>query len=68
MSVLRGFPYKNFAGLAVDKAPTSKTDRRRVQDAFNQWHGESGWPLAHISKTLACSVGDEPLLFKGFRQ
>ena len=42
----------------VDRNPTSKSDKARVQDAFNRWRGESGWPLAHISKTLACSVGD----------
>ncbi|MDA0305309.1 MAG: DNA-3-methyladenine glycosylase I [Proteobacteria bacterium] len=44
------------AARVVEKNPTSKTDKARVQDAFNQWREESGWPLAHISKTLACSV------------
>ena len=29
-----------------------------VQAAFNQWRTESGRSLGHISKTLACSVGD----------
>ncbi len=43
---------------AVGKPPTSKTDLAAVQDAFNRWRAESGWPLAHISKTLACTVGD----------
>lgn len=42
----------------VDKNPTSKADKAHVRDAFNRWRNESGWPLAHISKTLACSVGD----------
>ncbi len=44
------------AARVVEKNPTSKTDKARVQDAFNQWREESGWPLAHISKTLACSM------------
>lgn len=43
---------------AAGKPPTSKTDLAAVQDAFNRWRAESGWPLAHISKTLACTVGD----------
>jgi len=40
----------------VDKAPTSQRDLARVQEAFNQWHTESGRPLGAISRTLACSV------------
>lgn len=42
----------------VDKKPTSKKDRAAAQAAFNAWRAESGRPLAHISRTLACSVGD----------
>lgn len=37
---------------------TSKKDLAAVQAAFNQWRSESGLPMAHISKTLACSVGE----------
>jgi 3-methyladenine DNA glycosylase Tag len=40
----------------VDKAATSQRDLAKVQAAFNQWHAESGRPLAAISRTLACSV------------
>jgi len=40
----------------VGKAPTSKGDLRKVQEAFNRWHEESGRPLAHISRILALSV------------
>lgn len=49
------------AGVGLNspaKPPASKADRAAVQDAFNRWRRESGWPLAHISKTLACTVGD----------
>ncbi|UTW55236.1 DNA-3-methyladenine glycosylase I [Kordiimonas sp. SCSIO 12610] len=41
----------------VDKKPTSKGAMRKVQDAFNIWHLESGRPYAHISRILALSVG-----------
>lgn len=41
----------------IDKAPTSKTAMRAVQAAFNHWAEESGRPFAHISRTLAYSVG-----------
>ena len=40
----------------VDKPPSSKRDFDAVQTAFNQWHDESGRPLTHISRVLACSV------------
>lgn len=40
----------------VDKPPSSQRDMVKVQDAFNQWAAESGRPLAHISRTLACTV------------
>jgi len=45
-------------GGVVDKKPTSKAARAATQQAFNAWRAESGRPLAHISRTLACSVGD----------
>jgi len=41
----------------IDKAPTSKTAMRAVQTAFNGWAAASGMPFAHISRTLALSVG-----------
>ncbi len=40
----------------VDKAPGSQRDLAAVQAAFNAWRSESGRPLNHISRTLACSV------------
>jgi len=36
--------------------PKSKSDRAKVQAAFNGWAGETGLPLAHLSVTLALSV------------
>jgi len=40
----------------VDKNPTSKKALAAVQEAFNQWHEESGRPYCQISRVLACSV------------
>ncbi|MGR8921198.1 MAG: DNA-3-methyladenine glycosylase I [Gammaproteobacteria bacterium] len=40
----------------VARKPTSKRDRRAVQDAFNAWADESGRDLTAISRVLAMSV------------
>jgi 3-methyladenine DNA glycosylase Tag len=40
----------------VAKAASSKRDLQAVQEAFNHWREQSGRPLAHISKVLACTV------------
>jgi 3-methyladenine DNA glycosylase Tag len=36
--------------------PKTKADRAAVQALFNGWAQETGWPLAHLSMTLAASV------------
>ncbi|MFC3152892.1 DNA-3-methyladenine glycosylase I [Litoribrevibacter euphylliae] len=41
----------------IDKQPTAKRDLKIVQDKFNEWHDESGWPLSRISLLLAYTVG-----------
>ena len=41
----------------VEKTPTSKKALAAVQEAFNEWRGQSGRPLCQISRVLACSVG-----------
>lgn len=41
----------------IDKAPTSKSAMRAVQDAFNTWQDQSGQSLTTISRVLAQSVG-----------
>lgn len=43
----------------VGKPPASMRDMQAVQAAFNGWRRESGRPFAHISKILACTVGDD---------
>ena len=40
----------------VEKEPSSMRDMNSVQAAFNQWAEESGRPLNHISRVLACSI------------
>ncbi len=41
----------------VDKAPTSLRDLAIVQNAFNQWHEQSGGrPMSQISMMLAYTV------------
>ena len=40
----------------VDKVPASKRDQAAVQEAFNQWHAESGRPMCELSAMLAFTV------------
>lgn len=41
----------------ADSEFKGKKDRQLAQDAFNQWHDESGLPLCQISMTLAIYAG-----------
>ena len=43
------------AGI-IDKPPTSKTARRKVQQAYNQWQQETGLGLTEISRVLGLSI------------
>jgi 3-methyladenine DNA glycosylase Tag len=40
----------------VEKRPTGKADKARVQKAFNAWASETGLPLCQLSRMLAFSV------------
>ena len=42
----------------IDGKASSKGERRRVQDAFNTWHAESGESYTRMSRILAMSVPD----------
>ncbi|MEE2776383.1 MAG: hypothetical protein VYE73_06420 [Acidobacteriota bacterium] len=42
----------------VEKKPTGKRDLQAVQETFNGWAQQSGWPLAEISRIVAMSHGD----------
>lgn len=41
----------------IDKQPTAKRDLHTVQESFNTWNEESGWPMSRISLLLALTVG-----------
>lgn len=41
----------------VAKEPTSQRDLKSVQQAFNQWHQETGRPFCQISRIMAAAVG-----------
>lgn len=43
------------AGI-IDKSPTSKAGRQKVQQAYNQWQQETGLGLADISRILGLSI------------
>jgi 3-methyladenine DNA glycosylase Tag len=45
------------AGLDIAEQPTSKRDRRRIQDQFNAWARESRLPYVHLSRICALSIG-----------
>lgn len=45
------------AGVDIKGNPTSKGDLLKVQNAFNQWHSESGLAMTHISTICAHSTG-----------
>ena len=45
------------SGLDIKGAPSSQSDFRKIQTAFNEWHEQSGLPYTHISRILAYSTG-----------
>jgi len=40
----------------VTKMPTAQRDLKVVQQVFNQWRTQSGWPLAHISRVVSMTA------------
>ncbi|MFK8019467.1 MAG: DNA-3-methyladenine glycosylase I [Pseudomonadales bacterium] len=46
------------AGVDIADQPSSQKDMRAMQEAFNQWHKETGLPYSHLSRIAACSVGE----------
>lgn len=40
----------------IDKTPSSKKAMKQVQQAFNQWHEETGFSYAKLSQVLALSI------------
>ncbi|HEY9119324.1 MAG TPA: DNA-3-methyladenine glycosylase I, partial [Marinobacter sp.] len=42
----------------LDATPGSKKALVQAQQAFNDWHRETGLPYSHLSRILSYSVGD----------
>ena len=45
-------------GIDINDKPTSQRDQKKIQQAFNEWHQQSGLPMTHISRILSFTVGD----------
>lgn len=43
----------------IDKQPTGKGDKKKVQEVYNRWRQESGYNLTEISRILALSIDAE---------
>ncbi len=48
-------------GLDIAEQPSSKRDLKKAQDQFNAWHEETGLPYSHLSRIVACSIGENYL-------
>jgi 3-methyladenine DNA glycosylase Tag len=48
-------------GLDIAESPSSQRDMKKIQQQFNQWHNETKLPYSHMSRILACSVGENYL-------
>jgi len=49
------------AGLDIAENPTSQKDLKQIQQAFNEWHDETGLPYSHLSRIAACATGENYL-------
>lgn len=45
------------SGLKIAAAPSSKRDLKQVQEAFNEWHKQSGLDYTQLSRICAMSIG-----------
>lgn len=48
------------SGVAIRENPTSNKDLALVQQAFNQWHAETGLPYTKLSRIAGLSIGTNP--------
>lgn len=48
-------------GLDITENPSSQRDLKKIQQQFNDWHEETQLPYSHMSRILACSVGENYL-------
>ena len=45
------------SGVAIKDSPSSKKELALAQEAFNQWHAETGLPYTHLSRIAGMSIG-----------
>jgi len=45
------------SGLEIATIPTSKRDLKQVQDAFNEWHAQTGLSYTSLSRIAGMSIG-----------
>ncbi|MES2625721.1 MAG: DNA-3-methyladenine glycosylase I [Pseudomonadota bacterium] len=45
------------SGVAIKDNPSSKKDLAAAQEAFNQWHAETGLSYTHLSRIAGMSIG-----------
>ena len=45
------------SGLAIADSPSSKRDLSQIQQAFNQWHEETGLNYTQLSRIASMSIG-----------
>lgn len=45
------------SGVGITSKPTSKRDLKLVQDAFNEWHQQTGLCYTYLSRIAAMSIG-----------
>ncbi len=45
------------SGVAIKDSPSSKKELAFAQEAFNQWHAETGLPYTHLSRIAGMSIG-----------
>lgn len=46
----------NNHGVITTASPTSQRDLKKIQQAFNDWHAETGLKLSALSRIAACSI------------
>jgi hypothetical protein len=45
------------SGVDIKDSPSSRKQLALAQEAFNQWHAETGLPYTHLSRIAGMSIG-----------
>jgi hypothetical protein len=49
------------SGLDINDRPSSQKDLKLIQQAFNDWHEETGFDYYRLSMIMAYSVGENKI-------